>query len=182
MKFIKALSIAALSIGFIACNSEQSLQKYYVDNQDNKEFVAIDVPTSMFTNAESLDEEQLKTLETIKKINLLAIPKKAENEERIAAEKSNISEILKNKKYQLLMKYGGANAKMEVYYTGEEEAVDEVVVYGFDNERGVGIARVLGDNMKPGDILGLMRSLEKGDIDMDGLKGISTIFSDQVSK
>ncbi len=79
------------------------------------------------------------------------------------------------------MKYGGGDSKMAVYFTGSEEAVDEIIVYGEDKMKGMGIARVLGDNMNPSDILQLVRSLQKGDIDMDGLEGITKMFaSDQL--
>jgi hypothetical protein len=161
----------------MSCDNNQSLQEYYVDNQGDKEFVAVDVPTSLFANTEKLTEDQKKTLETVKKINILAIPKKQENQTKIEAEKVKISNILKDEKYQLLMKYGVGDSKMEVYYTGSEEAVDEIIVYGQDNMKGMGMARVLGDNMNPTDILLLVRSLQKGDIDMDGLEGISKMLS-----
>lgn len=161
-----------------ACNNEQSLQKYYVENQSNKDFVAIDVPTSMFTNAESLSEDQKRTLETVKKINVLAIPQKTENKQRIEEEKANVTDILKDEKYQLLMRFGGGESRVEIYFTGEEEAVDELILYGFDENRGMGIARVLGKDMNPSDIVNLMRSLEKGDLDLDGLSGIAQMFTD----
>lgn len=175
MKTLKLLGLFALG-SLVGCNNEESLQQYYVANQENKEFVAIDVPASMFTSSESLSPEQKITMETIKKINLLAIPKKTENLQVIADEQIKIAEILNNEKYQLLMRYGGGNTRVEIYYTGDEEAVDELIVYGFDENRGMGIARFLGDAMNPGDILSLLRSLEKGDIDMDGLKGITSMF------
>ncbi len=179
MKLLKILSIFCFSLLAIACNNGQSLQEYYVTNQENSDFVAVDIPASMFAKSGSLEPEQQKTLESIKKINVLAIPTKAENKEIIESEKNNISEILKNEKYQLLMKYGGSNARLEVYYTGDEEAVDEIIVYGFDENRGMGMARILGDNMNPSDILVLIKSLEKGDIDMNGLKGITTLFTEK---
>lgn len=175
MKNIKLLGLFALSLLF-GCNNEESLQQYYVANQENKEFVAIDVPASMLASSGSLSPEQKVTMETIKKINLLAIPKKTENLQIMADEQIKIAEILKNEKYQLLMRYGGGDARVEIYYTGDEEAVDEIIVYGFDENRGMGLARVLGDDMNPGDMLSLFRSLEKGDIDMDGLKGITSMF------
>jgi len=178
MRALKLIGIAVLNIGLVSCNNNQSLQEYYVDNQGNKDFVAVDVPTSLFANTESLNEDQKKTLETVKKINVIAIPKKQENLEKIAAEKSNISNILKDEKYQLLMKYGGSKTKLEVYYTGDEEAVDEIIVYGYDDKKGMGVARILGDDMNPSDILNLVRSMQEGDIKMDGLKEISGIFSD----
>ena len=175
MQKLKFLGLVALGLLF-GCNNEESLQQYYVANQENKEFVAIDVPASMFTSSESLSPEQKVTMETIKKINLLAIPKKTENIQVIEEEQIKIAEILKDEKYQLLMRYGGGDARVEIYYTGDEEAVDEIIVYGFDDDRGMGLARVLGEDMNPGDILSLFRSLEKGDIDLDGLKGITSMF------
>ncbi len=175
MQKLKFLGLVALGLLF-SCNNEQSLQQYYVANQENNDFVAIDVPTSMFTSSESLSPEQKVTMETVKKINLLAIPKKTENIQVIEEEQIKIAEILKDEKYQLLMRYGGGDARVEIYYTGDEEAVDEIIVYGFDDDRGMGLARVLGEDMNPGDILSLFRSLEKGDIDLDGLKGITSMF------
>ncbi len=177
MKILKSIILFCAVLLMMSCDNNQSLQEYYVDNQADKEFVAVDVPTSMFANTEKLTEDQKKTLETVKKINILAIPKKQENQTKIDAEKAKISNILKDEKYQLLMKYGGGNSKMEVYYTGSEEAVDEIIVYGEDKIKGMGIARVLGDNMNPSDILQLVRSLQKGDIDMNGLEGISKMFA-----
>lgn len=176
MKLLKTLSVVCLGVWMTACNNQQSLQEYYVDNQGNKDFVAIDVPASMFTNSESLTPDQKRTLETVKKINVLAIPKKEANDEKIETEKNNITNILSDEKYQLLMRFGGGESRVEIYFTGEEEAVDELIVYGFDDNRGMGVARVLGKDMNPGDMINLMKSLEKGDIDMDGLSGITQMF------
>ncbi len=125
MKIFKSLSLLCTVLLMMSCDNNQSLQEYYVDNQGDKEFVAVDVPTSLFANTEKLTVDQKKTLETVKKINILAIPKKQENQTKIEVEKTKISNILKDEKYQLLMKYGGGNSKMAVYYTGSEEAVDE---------------------------------------------------------
>jgi len=177
MNIFKRITLFAAVILMMSCDNNQSLQEYYVDNQGNKEFISMDVPTSLFANTEKLSADQKKTLETVKKINILAIPKKQENQIKIEAEKTKISNILKDEKYQLLMKYGGGNSKMAVYYTGSDDAVDEIIVYGEDEMKGMGIARVLGDNMNPSDILQLVRSLQKGDIDMDGLEGFTKMLS-----
>lgn len=177
MKAFKFLSVLILGLGFMACNNDPSLQQYYVNNQENKEFISLDLPASMLANMESLDENQRRTLETVKKVNLLAIPYKPENESRIEEEKNNVNDILKNEKYQLLMKFGMGDTKMELYYTGHDEAVNEVILYGFDENKGMGIARVLGENMNPGDIMNLVRSMEKGDVDLSGISGMSQIFT-----
>ncbi|QED37228.1 DUF4252 domain-containing protein [Antarcticibacterium arcticum] len=180
MRFLKFLSVVILGIGITACNGEQSLQEYYVENQNNKDFVAIDIPASMLTNMGSLDDAQRRTLETVKKVNVLAIPKKAENIEKIENEKLNVANILKDEKYQLLMRYGSGDTRVEIYFTGEEEAVNEIILYGFDENRGMGLARVLGDEMNPGDILALVKSMEKGDIDLSGFSGLNGLFAERV--
>lgn len=177
MTIFNKIALFCLVMLLVSCNNNQSLQEYYVMNKDDKEFVALDVPTSLFANAGSLNEDQKKTLETVKKINFIAIPKKEENNIKIETEKTKISAILQDEKYQLLMKFGGGNSKMEMYYTGSEEAVDEIIVYGKDEVRGIGIARILGDNMNPSEILQLVRSLQEGDINMEGFEGVSKMFS-----
>lgn len=180
MRILKYLSVVILGIGLTACNSEQSLQEYYVVNQSNKDFVAIDIPASMLTNMGALDDTQRRTLETVKKVNVLAIPKKVENIEKIETEKLNIANILKDEKYQLLMRFGGGDTRVEIYFTGEDEAVDEIILYGFDENKGMGLARVLGDDMNPGDILALVKSMEKGDIDLSGFSGLNQLFAERV--
>ncbi len=177
MSFFKNLGLCLLTGLLISCDGNQSLQEYYVDNQGNSEFVAVDVPTSMFANTESLSQDQKETLKTVKKINILAMPKDVENQSKIEKEKAKISNILMDEKYQLLMKYGGGDSRVEVYFTGSDEAVDEIILYGEDKMKGMGIARVLGDKMNPSDILHLVRSFEKGDLDLEGFKGISKMFT-----
>lgn len=179
MKTVKFLGAFILCIGFASCNNEQSLQEYYVENQQNSNFVALDVPSSIFSQSTALQPEQREVLETIKKINLLAIPQKSENAAVIEKEKVQIGNILQDDSYQLLMRYGGGDTRVEIYFTGDEEAVDEIIVYGFDKERGLGIARVLGDDMNPSDIINLAKSMESGDIDIDGITGITKMFIDK---
>ena len=181
MKSIKFLIAILFTTILISCNNDQSLQKYYVENQEDADFLALDIPTSMFTNSESLEAEKKETLESIKKINVLAL-KKEENPEKFEKEKVKLAEIFKNEKYQLLMKYGGGNRKAELYFTGEEDAIDELIVYGYDDEKGLGIARVLGENMNPQKIMQLMKSFDGDNIDVEGLKGLSQIFEDSSAK
>lgn len=181
MKSIKFLFGILFTAVLLSCNNDQSLQKYYVENQEDTDFLALDVPTSMFTNSASLELEEKETLESIKKINVLAL-KKEENPEKFEEEKLKLAEIFKNEKYQLLMKYGGGNRKAELYFTGEEDAIDELIVYGYDDEQGLGVARVLGENMNPQKIMQLMKSLDGDNIDIEGIKGLGNIFEDSSTK
>ncbi|MDX1762533.1 MAG: DUF4252 domain-containing protein [Christiangramia sp.] len=181
MKTLKLLIAAFLIAGFASCDDGKSLQKYYVENQEDTDFLALDVPTSMFTNSESLEAEDKATLESIKKINVLAL-KKEENPAKFEEEKVKLNEIFKDEKYQLLMKYGGGDRKAALYFTGEEDAIDELIVYGYDNEQGLGVARVLGEDMNPQKIMKLMKSFEGDNIDVEGLKGLGKIFGSEKEK
>ena len=178
MKTIKFLFAMVLIAGLSACDNGKSLQKYYVENQEDSDFLALDVPTSMFTNSESLEAEERATMESIKKINVLAL-KKDDNPEKFEEEKSKLNEIFKDDKYQLLMKYGGGDRKAALYFTGEEDAIDEIIVFGYDNTQGLGVARVLGEDMNPEKIMKMMRSLDKDNIDIEGIKGLGKIFSNE---
>ena len=177
MKSIKLLFAIAFTSVLISCENDKSLQKYYVENQEDTDFLALDIPTSMFTNSESLEAEEKATLESIKKINVLAL-KKEENPEKFEEEKVKLSEIFKDEKYQLLMKYGGGDRKAELYFTGDEDAIDELIVFGYDDAQGLGVARVLGKDMNPQKIMQLMKSLDGNNIDVEGLKGLEQIFGD----
>ncbi len=73
MKVIKILSLALAATAFVSCANETSLQEYYVENQQDNKFIAVDVPTSMFTNTEELDETQKETLETVKVVKPVKI-------------------------------------------------------------------------------------------------------------
>lgn len=181
MKTIKFIFAIAFFAALTSCNDGKSLQKYYVENQEDADFLALDVPTSMFANSSSLEAEDKATLESIKKINVLAL-KKDENPAKFEEEKIKLNEIFKDEKYQLLMKYGGGNRKAALYFTGEEDAIDELIVYGYDDEQGLGIARVLGEDMDPEKIMELMKSMDKDNINVEGIKGLGEIFGSQASE
>ncbi|MEG9328762.1 DUF4252 domain-containing protein [Salinimicrobium catena] len=173
------LILVLLTLGLVSCENETSLQEFYVENQNDKQYLAFDIPASLLTGENSkLTAEQKATVETIRKVNILGFPKKAENEVAFREEQEKLSKILKSDKYNLLMKYGGGDRKAELYYMGEEDAIDELIVFGSDEEKGFGIARVTGDDMNPEAIIKLFRSFEKGELDVQGLQNFNTMFKD----
>ena len=170
-KSILLLAITALAV--VSCDNETTLQEYYVENQNSNQYLAFDIPASLLTGENSqLDAEQKATLETIRKVNILGFPLKGENQAVYEEEKEKLNKILKNDKYKQLMRYGGGTRKAELYYMGEEDAIDEIIVYGSDDEKGFGIARVTGNDMDPEAIIRLLKSFEKGDLDVEGLPNL----------
>ncbi len=175
MKRLTLLFVIVVIAGLASCDDGKSLQKYYVENQEDSDFLALDLPANMFTNSASLEPEEKATLESIRKINVLAL-KKEEDPLKFEEEKSKLNEIFKNDKYQLLMKYGGGDRRAELYFTGEDDAIDELIVYGYDDEKGLGVARVLGENMNPEKFIKLLRSLDKENINVEGFNELGKFF------
>lgn len=173
------LILVLLSLGLVSCNNETTLQEYYVENQNSNEFIAFDIPASLLTGDNSkLNAEQKATIQTIKKVNLLGFPKKMENQAVYEEEKQKLAEILKSGKYKQLMRYGGGDKRAELYYMGEEDAIDELIVFGSDEEKGFGIARVTGDDMNPESLIRLLKSFDKGELDVQGLPPLGGMFKD----
>ena len=166
-----ALLLVVVFLGLVSCDNETSLQEYYVQNQNNRNFIAFDVPASLLTGSNSaLNAEQRATLETIRKLNILAFPKTDSTATIFEQEKERLSEILQNDKYNQLIRYGGSDRKAALYYLGEEDAIDELIVFGSDEEKGFGIARVTGNNMDPEAIIKLLRSFgDENELNIQGL-------------
>ncbi|WP_324721223.1 DUF4252 domain-containing protein [Salinimicrobium sp. HB62] len=164
------LILVLLSLGVVSCNNETTLQEFYVEHQNDNQYLAFDIPASLLTgNNASLSAEQKATLETIKKVNILGFPLKEENKDIYEAEKERLASILKADKYKQLIRYGGGTKKAELYYLGEDDAIDELIVFGSDDEKGFGIARLTGNDMNPESLIRLLRSFEEGELDVSGL-------------
>ena len=72
--FTKLLSVVALGV-LLSCNSEPSLQKYFVENSDNPKFVNVDIAKSSLNfSEEKLTSEELAAIETVKKLQFSFCP------------------------------------------------------------------------------------------------------------
>ena len=56
------------------------------------------------------------------------------------------------------MNTGSGN--VTVNYLGNEDAIDEVVIFGSDNKRGFALVRVIGENMNPAEIFSLAQEIK----------------------
>jgi len=179
MKRILKISglVIAVALLTIACDTNPSLQKYYVDSKENSEFISIDLPSSILQLKDTEVSDDIKnTLETIQKVNFLALQLSETNKELYASEKQKVKEILKNPKYKQLMRMNMGNSNVSINYLGEEDAIDEVVIFGSDNEKGFAVVRVIGEKMNPANILKLTQEL-KMDGDSDQLKQLGGLLS-----
>ncbi len=177
--FIKNITtVLLLVLSLAACSSSQSLQEYYVDSSENENFLSFDIPASILNIAsEELTAEESKAVKSIKKMNVLAFKKTGENIASYKAEKAKVTNILKDKKFTQLMKINSKFAKGVVKYIGDEDAIDEVVVYGHTDEKGFAIIRVIGDNMNPAHLGQLIRAMEKSNINEGAFKDLKKVFN-----
>ncbi len=175
VKILTALIIAAIAM--VSCNSEQSLQRYLVDKQEDDRYVKVDLATSLLQNDNAdFTEEEMEILNTIKKVNMVAFPIKNGNESEYESEKTRVRDIIDQEKYKTLSKMKSKDTHITLKYLGEEDAIDEVIVFASNEEKGFGVFRLLCDNMKPSQMLKLMNSIDKGDIDMSKLSGFSDVL------
>lgn len=177
---MKKYIISAFVVIFLvlsACSSTQSLQEYYVDNSENPNFLSLDIPASIL-NLENTDltSTQREAVESLKKLNILAFKKTMKNADEFKIEKANVKAILKNDKFTELMKMNTSYGKATVRYLGDEDAIDEVIIYGDNDEKGFALIRVLGDDMNPAHLMQLLKAIQKSDYKGEGLEKIGDLL------
>ena len=91
------------AIMFMACNNQPSIQEYYVEKQQNDNFIALDLPASLLKLDENASKETKETLNTIKKLNVLAFKVTEANKKDFDGEYAQVKTILKGKKYNELI-------------------------------------------------------------------------------
>jgi hypothetical protein len=174
-KYLIPLILVALTL--FGCSNDKSLQRYLVDKQDDDKFLKVDVATSLLqSDSNSFTQEQKDILETVKKVNVVAYKIQNDNLAEYETEKEKLASIMNQDKYKTLIKFGSNNSGATLKYLGEEDAIDEVIVFASDVEKGFAVFRLLGENMRPDQMIKLMSSIDNGDIDVSKLSGIGELF------
>jgi len=165
------------SILLASCNNEPSLQKYYVEKTENKNFIAVDLSPNMFNIDETkLAADEKAALKSFEKVNILAFKLNDKNKAEFESERIKLNEILKEEKYQQLMKYGSGKDGASVSFVGDDEHIDEFVFYANNKENGFAVVRVLGKDMNPTGIMTLMSVLKSANVDLEQLKPLQQMF------
>lgn len=176
---MKQLSfLAALALILVGCNSEPTLQKYFVENTENKNFIALDVsPTILNIDNNKLSAEQKTALQSFDKMNILAFKVNDKNQAQFEIEKAKVTTILKNEKYQQLMKFGSGKEGASVSFVGDDEHIDEFILYANRKESGFAVVRILGKDMNPTGIMSMLSILKTSNIDLDQLKPLQEMLN-----
>lgn len=161
------------SLLLISCNSKPSLEQYFVENSEKKDFIQLDVsPSILNIKQDSLTTEQKTALKSFNKMNILAFKLDGKNNAEFEIERDKVNAILKDEKYQQLMKFGSGKEGASISYVGDDEHISEFILYGNKADTGFGIVRVLGKDMNPNSIITMVSTLKNANIDMEQLKPI----------
>ena len=170
------LSLIGIVLTLISCASGTSMQKYYIEHQDENNFRAIDIPASTIQLKDNASPQAKQAYKTIKKFNVLAFVKDSSNEVEFKEEKQRVKTILKNKKYKELMRIKDKGRNLIVKYEGTEDAIDEVYLFASDKNQGFAVVRVIGDGMKPEYLSILLKNIKSIDSDIDAFKKLGDLL------
>jgi len=177
MKAVYYLIALITGLLFVSCNSEPSLQKYFVENTENKDFIVLDISSDILNvDKTKLTVAQSEALHSFDKINILAFKLNEKNKSQFEAERAKVNLILKDIKYQQLMKIGSGKQGASVSYVGTDDHINEFVFFANKNDTGFAVVRVLGKDMNPTNIMNMISILKESKINMEQLKPLQELI------
>lgn len=169
----KVLAIASVLVLMSCKKEEPSLQEYFVESGEKKEFMAMDISSSILNvNENKLTAAEKQALASFDKVNVLAFKKDDKNNAQYSKEIKEVKEILKDTSYQPLIRLNGVGHNASIMLVGDNKEIDELILFGNQKELGFTVIRVLGNDMKPENAMQFFSILQKSNIDMEQLKPI----------
>ena len=170
-------SIVIVSLLLISCEGQPTLQRYFVDHSEKKDFVIIDLsPSIINVDKAKLTPEQKTALESFDKMNILAFKADKTNAKEYQAESQKLTELLKNKEYQELIRVGSGKDGGSISFVGDEDNIDEFVFFAKKKETGFVVVRVLGNDMNPNNVLNMLSVLKSAEIDSTQLAPLQALM------
>ncbi len=170
-------SIAVFSIILVSCNSEPSLQRYFVDHQEEPNFISQDLPISMVKiDKTNFTEEQTEAFNSVRRLNFLGFKINDNNKEDYSSEIGKVKTILGQEKYQDLMDFSDKGRRISVKYIGDDEDADEVILFGRAEDMGFALVRILGSDMSPEKMILLSEALRSSNIDETQMQEMLDFF------
>ena len=163
MKRFTLLVLAAVTL-IMSCQPAMTLQRYFLESQENADFTLIEIPSSLLgASLEDLTPEQIATFSSLRKVSVLMY-RNAEKKEFIASQQSLINSFLKSDGFEALVSARmKGEAQASILIRGAVDQIDEAVFFGFAEGEGFVLARILGEQMNPAAFLQLVDSLEESD-------------------
>ncbi len=166
-KLQSIISVCILLICFSSCSDKNSLQNYILANAESNGFSSSSIPKSILKPiASEMNETQADAYEAIDRVNVLAFRISDDTKEKYPEENKKIKSILKQQKYQELISLGSRGM---IKYTGDDDSIDEIVVFVTDKNVGFAVARIIGDNMTMEKFMELYKLVSQQNFSADGM-------------
>jgi hypothetical protein len=120
--------------------------------------------------------QQSEALQSFDKMNVLAFKINGANKAEFEVERAKVNAILKDEKYQQLMKIGSGKEGASVSYVGSDEHIEEFVFFANKKDSGFAVIRVLGKDMNPTNIMTMISVLKNANIDLEQLKPLEQLL------
>lgn len=177
MRILLFLITLLLSLILGSCNSEPTLQKYFVENTENKDFIALDISSNILNLEKTkLTVGQNEALRSFDKMNVLAFKLNDKNKAQFETERAKVNLILKDTVYQQLIKFGSGKEGASVSYVGTDDHIKEFVFFANKKDVGFAVVRVLGKDMNPTHIMNMISVLKESKIDLEQLKPLQELI------
>ena len=175
---MKKVLLLGIAFGFtlLSCEKKETLQKYFVENSEKKEFIAFDLASDLFnTQKMELSADEKKALTSFKKANVIAFKVDSTNQNQFETERNKVRDLLKDDTYQELIKVDQGKEGGAIYFVGDDEHIDEFVIFANKKENGFAVVRILGDDMNPTDVMNIIRLMQKGNLNLEQLKPLEAL-------
>ena len=158
------LAVLGLVVFMFSCQPSMTLQRYFLESQENADFTLIEIPASLLSaSLEDLTPEQKTTFSSLRKVSVLMY-RNSEKKEFITSQQSLINSFLKSDGFEALVSARmKGEAQASILIRGVVDQIDEAVFFGFAEGDGFVLVRILGEQMNPAAFLQLADSLEESD-------------------
>ena len=109
-------------------------------------------------------------------MNVLAFKLNDKNKAQFEIERAKVDLILKDAKYQQLMKFGSGKEGASVSFVGSDDHIEEFVFFANKKENGFAVVRILGKDMNPTNIMTMISVLKESKIDLEQLKPLQQLL------
>lgn len=171
------ITVLTITLLFVSCKDENSIQTYFVDHREQPEFLSLDLSAKMLDLSKAdLTAEQQEAYNSIEKLDVLAYRVNDGDVVAYEQELQKAKKVFKNEKYEELMEFKDNGISFKISTIGDENTVDEFLVLANSKEMGFAIVRVLGDKMKPEQLVKLITELQHADVDGNQLNQLFNYF------
>ncbi len=177
VKIINYLALLIIAIILaVSCTNDSDLQNYFVNHQDDANFIALDIPSSILGDTNGVSDEVKEAVHSFKKLNVLALKLNDDNRDVYKKERTAIKKMLTKKQFKDLVRFKDNNNMVIIKYLGTETSVDQLIIFGYANDKGLALVRVLGDKMDIKKAFKLVKLARSGKVDTSKIKALEGLF------